>query len=62
MQLRNFAAVQNYEHSVRRRPINQLESLVVFWNYDPARLQELPHDAIDMHHDAELADVQDLVD
>jgi hypothetical protein len=36
LQLRNFAAVQNYQHFARVRRINQLESVVVFWNYRPA--------------------------
>jgi hypothetical protein len=27
--------VQNYEHSGRERRINQLESVVVIWNYYP---------------------------
>jgi hypothetical protein len=35
----------------------------LFWNYDPAGLRQQPRDEIGVHlDDAELADVQDLVD
>jgi hypothetical protein len=61
--IQHFGTVQNYEHSARRRPINQLESVRLFWNYDPAGLWQQPRDEIDMDQDdAELADVQDLID
>jgi len=35
----------------------------LFWNYDPAGLRQQPRDKIDVRlEEAELADVQDLVD